>query len=135
MMLSPMSLSPAPRFQAESLPAVAKRQSVCIECGASYGAATARSEFCSSVCRLAFNNRRLQRGAELYDLVMAWRYQRKIATALHVMRAICRLAQQYREEDAKHRSGRLSWRSPKAIILRRPYLNADRIKAYRRLDQ
>lgn len=80
----------------------------CRECGAS----TAREGrgrpkvFCSKTCRMKWHNRRLQRGAELYDFVMSWRFERDQADTLG---QITRLASAYRDADKKLRAGRPSW--------------------------
>ena len=47
-----------------------KRPHACLECGGECG----KGEFCGSACRMAFNNRRKARGAELYDLFMVHRF-------------------------------------------------------------
>lgn len=94
----------------------------CLECGVP---ATGRAaEFCSQACRFAFNNRRKRRGAELYDLYMAHRFDRAVATELGVFQAINRLASDYREQDKAERAGRRSWRKPRAVLSERPYLKA-----------
>ncbi|MGW5961031.1 transcriptional regulator [Methylorubrum thiocyanatum] len=86
------------------------------------------AEFCGPACRKAWNNRRLLRGAELYDLFMALRWDRRAATGLHVFTALSRLAAGFRREDTEERAGRRSWASPARIIARRPYLRAERLK-------
>lgn len=101
----------------------------CLECGdplARHAGDTRRSDtsFCCIACRKTFNNRRAMRGAELYDLYMAHRFDRRVATDLGVMQAINRLASVYRQEDQRSRDGRRSWRKPKAVLQERPYLKA-----------
>lgn len=100
----------------------------CLECGGAYRARMRHSDFCSPACRRAFNNRRAVRGAEIYDLYMALRYDRETAKVLKVWRLLNRMAAIFREEDEKEREGRPSWRSPRAIIDRRPYLTANVFK-------
>jgi hypothetical protein len=73
---------------------------------------------------MAFNNRRLQRGAELYDLYMAHRFQREHAQDLGVFQAINRLASEYRQQDHRERASRRSLRLPRAVLEERPYLKA-----------
>jgi hypothetical protein len=102
-------------------PRVAVRVHGCKECG---GKVAGKAEFCCSGCRHAFNNRRRQRGAELYDLYMAHRFERDLAGELGVFQAINRLASQFREEDKAKREGRKSWRNPRAVLEERPYLKA-----------
>ena len=104
----------------------------CCECGAAYEAVTVEATFCSAPCRKAWNNRRAVRGAELYDLFMALRFDRQTATALKVWKLLNRLAAIYRAEDKAERAGRLSWRPPAEILMRRPYLKADVLTAGRR---
>lgn len=98
---------------------------LCRDCG---GPLAAQSRigagFCSEACRHRFNNRRKARGAELYDLFMTLRYQRGVAAKLGVWTAICRLAQQWREEDERERDGRRSWRGAATVLSERPWLRA-----------
>jgi len=86
----------------------------CLECGAAFiarrTAAEGESLFCSTPCRKAFNNRRMTRGAQVYDLFMALRYQRGVAKLYGVWTILCRVAQDWREEDVRERAGRVSWR-------------------------
>lgn len=42
----------------------------CLECHGSFLSRQYSSDFCCSACRRTFNNRRAQRGAALYDLLM-----------------------------------------------------------------
>lgn len=100
----------------------------CNECGAAYHAKRRdASDFCSAKCRAAFNNRRAMRGAEMYDLVMALRNDRELATKLGVWKIICRIAAEHRADDVASRGGRKSWRNPKEVIARRPYLTVSAI--------
>lgn len=92
----------------------------CLECGASTG----KGEFCCKACRYAFNNRQKVRGAEMYDLYMAFRFERATARENNIQSAINRLAAIYREEDRARRSGRRSWRRPLDVLADRPYLKA-----------
>jgi hypothetical protein len=96
----------------------------CRECGAPQGPEKAAAEFCCNPCRAAWNNRRAKRGAELYDLFMALRFDRPLARKLSLWRLICRLAAQYRAEDHDRRAGRDSWRDPRRVIEERPWLQA-----------
>jgi hypothetical protein len=84
----------------------------CRECGQPFTAKRAHGEnlFCAVDCRKAWNNRRAVRGAQLYDLFMILRYQRGVAKARGVWAIVCRLAQDWREEDHRERAGRQSWR-------------------------
>ncbi len=97
----------------------------CAECAVFYSTASATSAFCGNPCRKAWNNRRLIRGAELYDLFMAHRFSRPLAYRLKLWSLICRMAAQFRKEDVAQRAGRPSWRDPRVIIAQRPYLSAN----------
>lgn len=81
----------------------------CRECGHFHD--KAKAAFCCTPCRQAWNNRRMQRGAQLYDLFMAVRYQRGLAKVHSLWSIVCRLAQSWREEDVRERGGRPSWRA------------------------
>lgn len=96
------------------------RVHACLECGS----VTAKGDFCAPPCRIAFNNRRKARGAELYDLYMAHRFDRVNAQNLGVFQAINRLASNFRKEDAARRNSRRSWRQPRTVLDERPYLRA-----------
>ncbi|MCA3623596.1 MAG: transcriptional regulator [Methylobacterium sp.] len=76
----------------------------------------------------AFNNRRMTRGALLYDLLMALRFERKEARLLGVWQALCRLASDFREEDKRERDSRRSWRRAKTVLGERPHLRATTFK-------
>lgn len=104
----------------------------CLECGAAYAPRQPHGEFCSDPCRQAWNNRRMIRGAELYDLFMALRFDRSVATAFKVWRLLNRMASIFRDADRRERAGRPSWRSPREVLLRRPYLLAERFTPVRR---
>lgn len=83
---------------------------VCRECGLAYQAKKAASTFCATACRMAFNNRRRDRGAEIYDLFMATRFDRKDAGEARAWALMCSLASAYRDADKATRGGRESWR-------------------------
>lgn len=93
---------------------------VCRECGK----ALERKEtkrggprmFCDAPCRLAFNNRRRDRGAELYDLFMALRFEREKAAKSKVWSLLCDRASAYRDADKARRDGRKSWQSLRAAM-------------------
>lgn len=99
------------------------RLDACLECGAGFERAAGR-EFCSVKCRKDWNNRRMKRGAELYDLYMAHRFDRANAQALGVFQAVNRMASNFRAEDVERREGRRSWRATRAVLEERPYLRA-----------
>lgn len=90
-------------------------QTQCQECGNEFQAKRGHQQFCCTACRKTWNNRRAVRGAELYDFVMNWRFERKetlrdgttVETAARAMMG--RLAEMYRESDRTRRSGRRSY--------------------------
>jgi hypothetical protein len=115
-------------------PSVKQRVHACLDCGGprsanSQSSKTRRGEFCSIACRDAFNNRRKARGAELYDLYMAHRFDRANAQALGVLQAMNRMASNWREEDKARRDGRRSWRQTRDVLDERPYLRGIRGQA------
>jgi predicted nucleic acid-binding Zn ribbon protein len=86
----------------------------CPECG---NRTTGRAKlFCSSACRQAFNNRRMQRGAQLYDLFRAMRRERDDAKTLGLWKEACRLEFGWQEEDDRERPGRRSYVAPRVAI-------------------
>lgn len=97
------------------------RSRTCKECGERFLGGWL-AEFCSSKCKNRFNNRRAQRGAVLYDLFMATRYQRDEAKDAGCWTFMCALAADWREEDRKERDGRKSWRPFRHVFERFPYL-------------
>lgn len=97
------------RVNAKTRGTVGGRAGSCRECAAPFMARRATREFCSEVCRTTFHNRRLRRGAELYDAVMAWRFDRDEANNAGALNLICRMAGNFRAEDERIRAGRPSW--------------------------
>jgi hypothetical protein len=79
----------------------------CRECGASLAGRHHRTKFCDSGCKEAFNSRRWSRGTEIYDFVMAWRYEREHQK--ETLTTVTALLRSYRDEDQKSRDGRKSW--------------------------
>lgn len=86
----------------------------CIECNAPLAPRKPtgpKPKFCSKACGKIFNNRRAMRGAEMYDLVMAGRFER--ATHAGMWRpTLTLLASHYREKDKSERNGMQSWHTP-----------------------
>jgi hypothetical protein len=81
----------------------------CRECNAEFLAQRDTREFCSPRCRGAFNNRRLRRGGQFYDLVMEWRFRRTADAAAGAQSLLCRMAAAFKAEDDRDRAGRQSW--------------------------
>lgn len=119
-----MRLDAKPETAQQGDPVAYGHNATCLECNATYRACTSHSEFCSTLCRRAFNNRRALRGAELYDLFMAHRFERPRAQALRLLGVLNRMASNYRAQDRDQRGGRHSWRDPEAVLARSPYLRA-----------
>lgn len=75
--------------------------STCAECGKSFEARAYGSSFCGTPCKRAFNNRRAQRGALLYDLVMVALENPELdARYGNVSSRQAALVQRWRDEDA-----------------------------------
>lgn len=89
----------------------------CQECGEDITGRRQGQEFCSPTCRQTFNNRRMQRGAELYDLFRALRRERADAKELGLWTQLCRLELKWQGEDEAKRPGRRSYMPPKKAIM------------------
>ena len=87
----------------------------CRECGGSLNAVKRGALFCTPACRKAFNNRRMIRGAELYDLLMANRYERDYAYSKGLWSIACNLMRAYRDSDSNLRKGRKSWNAQETL--------------------
>src|SRR5262249_22999780 len=98
----------------------------CRDCGSEIPVTAERPgrEFCSATCRSAYHNRRKQRGADLYDLFMAMRFDREEARVAGTWSLLCRMAAQYRAEDERERPGLKSWEPVSAVKSRHPQLSA-----------
>jgi len=90
------------------------KQHACRECGTSLS--DPRKLFCNSAHRMAFNNRRMQRGAMIYDLFRALRRERTVASAMNLWSEICRLERVWNDEDNRDRPGRRSYTPPKEAL-------------------
>lgn len=94
--------------QAASAPAKVRE---CLECGGGLApTAQATAEFCCDRCRKLWNNRRMVRGAQLYDLWMLVRYERGLARLRGLMNLMSALARAFHDADVYYRNGRRSWR-------------------------
>lgn len=99
----------------------------CLECDAPLERSPGQhveAQFCCTPCRKRWNNRRMERGAQLYDLFMAHRFQRGEAAEAGALRAMNRLASKWRLEDLTQRGGRRSWRRLNDVLGAMPWLNA-----------
>lgn len=88
---------------------------VCRECGKPVTGKRIEALFCSPICRKAFNNRRMIRGAELYDLMMANRYERDWSKDENMLTVISNLCRAYRDSDKELRDGRKSWNAKETM--------------------
>ena len=83
--------------------------SVCEECGKAFTRVRTTKLFCSAVCRQAFNQRRRERGAELYDAFMSGEPA-----------AMDKLHEAYLAADNAKRQGRRSWQPWRRAVLNIP---------------
>jgi hypothetical protein len=93
-----------------------KFQRECDECFSIYTAKKDTSKFCCTKCRKTFNNRRAQRGALLYDALMAVRYDREAATQAGIdWNFICRIGELYHGQDLREGRRHGTHRSPRDV--------------------
>ena len=83
----------------------------CTECGETFTTPKCEANFCAPSCRMEWHNRRRDRGAELYDLLMTCRFDRDFAAkeGLVMSTLLSNLAGHYRDSDNDKRAGRKSW--------------------------
>lgn len=81
----------------------------CVECGnpVTQKKKGPPAEFCSEPCRQTWKNRRMTRGAILYDLVMDWRFNRN-GTGPEAFALLCKAAATFNYQDKNERDGRRS---------------------------
>lgn len=79
----------------------------CLECGTKYERKRSAAEFCGDKCRMAFNQRRRDRGTELYDILMSARFDAKDRAAPGDL--VAKLLSAYKAADDHARNGRASW--------------------------
>ena len=91
-------------------------ENVCLECGNPLAAARRPKLFCAAPCRQTFNNRRMQRGADMYDLFRALRRERSKSGELNIWTLMCQLEKRWNDEDAAQRPDRKSYIPPKRAI-------------------
>jgi hypothetical protein len=115
----PTSPLPSRATRVDAKPVAKAKTGVCRECRARFEARRATKEFCCTSHRQAFNNRKMIRGAAIYDLAMEWRADRDAKLAFSLL---CRMLSDFREEDS--RAGRRSWNSALSMIHDKPYLAA-----------
>lgn len=83
----------------------------CTECGETFETTRVEAEFCCKEHRMAWHNRRRDRGAIVYDILMTGRFDRDFAAkeGLVWTTELSNLAQHFRNADKTHRAGRKSW--------------------------
>lgn len=74
------------------------------------------TEFCDTHCRISWRNRRMSRGADLYDAFMAMRFDRDAAKDKGLWALMCRMASAWNEEDKA--AGRQSYFPPDETVMR-----------------
>ena len=105
----------------------------CRECGRpEFEWARERGDFCCDACRRDWNNRRQARGAVLYDLVMALRFDRKASQEIKLWTIVCKFCAIWRDDDVARRASRPSWREAALVVEERPWVFAASLKAGRR---
>jgi hypothetical protein len=89
----------------------------CRECQTALPTGLKRSAiFCGIPCKARWNNRRKNRGADLYDLWMAMHYDRDDAKKYGVRSELCRMAERWNDQDWK--TGIQSYEKPGVVIAR-----------------
>src|SRR5688572_17639911 len=82
----------------------------CQECGKSFTPKTPTRLFCDTPCRNAFNARRRDRGAELYDVLMVQKFEPNKWDANQIP-PVDKLLLAYKAADDARRGGRRSWQN------------------------
>lgn len=101
------------------------RKGTCRECGTATESTRKPKIFCSAVCLNTHTNRRRERGAQLYDLFMAVRYDRAKAKDLNAWTKLCRLAESFHDEDLA--TGRQSTLDLATVLEKRADLGAQKV--------
>lgn len=99
-----------------------RAQACCRECDAQLS--NRQTDFCGATCRAIFHNRRSRRGAEILDLALAWRFDRRRAAQAKALTLLCRALAQFRAEDIRERGGRPSWDDVVRVRMRAARLTA-----------
>lgn len=71
----------------------------CPECGKTFPQTRAGKVYCSSACRVTFQNLCLTRGKSIVPLLVTWRRHREAPIGKTALRELCRIASMYIEED------------------------------------
>lgn len=91
----------------------------CKECGTEFQAKKVEAKFCCQQCRLTFNNRRRDRGAILYDILMNCRYDREKALKVfgtnNVAKIMSEMATGWKaQDDQSNQRPSKTWQSASA---------------------
>lgn len=84
----------------------------CLNCGVEFERRKGKgrhAKFHAPACRKEWNNRRMERGAILYDIWMQHRFDRTTAKEQNTLTIMANLARAFRDADNSKRNGRLSW--------------------------
>lgn len=111
---------PKQRRQSCTFPRIGR----CRDCGERFAADRRSREFCSAKCRSAFHNRAAARGADLFHLFMAFRFDRVNAKAAGVWSLMSRMAAAFKADDDRKRNGRPSWDDIAKVKARNVHLTA-----------
>jgi hypothetical protein len=114
----------SPNTSTAQVPNARTRTGVCRECGAVFRVKRETREFCRTACRQAFNNRKATNGGSIYDLAMAWRFDRANFRASGGFTLLSRMLANFHADDKQARGGRRSWDSAARVKHRNPHLAA-----------
>lgn len=92
------------------------REIGCQECGKPVSERRDGAQFCCAPCRMKYNNRIRDRGADAYHLLRAMRRERDKVKKLGIWTELCRLELKWQEEDERDRPGRRSYVAPERAI-------------------
>lgn len=87
----------------------------CVNCRGAFEVKRHDADFCSNACRQDFHNRRLQRGAVLYDLLMLEEVDPDTFQRLGLDGTVSAVIAAFKQEDAAAKRKR-SYKSPKGIL-------------------
>ena len=71
----------------------------CLECKGDFTSRQFNSDFCCGVCRRTFNNRRVQRGAVIYDLLMIEATDLERFESLRLDGRVSAMIEAFKQED------------------------------------
>lgn len=86
----------------------------CRECGEGFKSRQYNAEFCGGPCRKAFNNRRMQRGAAVYDLLMIGKFDPQSVERWKLDGRLDALVETFHKDDEANGRKR-SWKRPDEV--------------------